>query len=320
VRVLVTGVAGFLGSFLAEFLVGRGFDVVGVDNLSFGRLENLSRLLGDARFRFVWGDLLVPDSWVGVLDGVGAVFHFAANPEVRHSVAEPLSHFSQNVTATAYLLEAARRRGVEVFVFASSSTVYGDPVVVPTPEDHPLRPISVYGATKVMGEVLCLTYARLFGMRCLVLRFANIVGPRLRHGVIYDFIRRLRAGSGRLEILGDGSQRKSYLYVDDAVEATFRAFERVLRDDVREAVYNVGNVDWVSVREIADIVVRVLGLGGVEYVFRPGTPDGRGWPGDVKLMLLDITRISRDTGWRPRYSSAESVELAAKHLAEELRS
>jgi UDP-glucose 4-epimerase len=317
-RVVVTGAAGFIGSHLVDRLLELGYSVVGLDNLSTGRLENLERAMGSPGFRFVRGDLLEPDNWLGLFRGASIVFHFAANPEVRHSSREPLEHYHQNVTATMHVLEAGRRHGVGLVVFASSSTVYGDPERIPTPEDHPLRPVSVYGATKVAGEVLCQAYARLYGVACLVLRYANIVGPRLRHGVLYDFIEKLRRDPGRLEILGDGSQRKSYLHVSDAVEATLRAVEHVLETGEKEMVYNIGNRDWTTVREIADAVVEAMGLRGVEYIYKPGTPDGRGWPGDVKLMLLDITRIQRDTGWQPSMTSLEAVKKTAEQLVREL--
>ncbi len=317
-KVVVTGVAGFLGSHLADRLVEEGYHVIGIDNFSSGRMENLEKVRGSPRFSLVKADLLEPSRWVNAFQGADIVFHFAANPEVRHSVKEPLDHYHQNLTATMHVLEVARRGGVRLVVFASSSTVYGDPEVIPTPETHPLKPISVYGATKAAAEVLCETYARLYGIGCLILRYANIVGPRLRHGVIYDFIQKLRRNPKQLEILGDGSQRKSYLYVADAVEATMRAVDHVLRRGGRIAVYNVGNRDWTTVKEIADAVVEALGLEGVEYVYRPATPDGRGWPGDVKLMLLDISRLVRDTGWQPTLSSLNAVRETARILAREL--
>ena len=317
-RVFVTGCAGFIGSFLVERLVGEGYSVACVDNLSSGRLENLESVLGEKRFTFLKADLLEPSRWQHLVRGVDVVFHFAANPEVRHSVREPLDHYEQNLTATMHVLEAARRHRVGLVVFASSSTVYGDARKIPTPEDHPLEPISVYGATKAAAEIMCQTYARLYGVQCLVLRYANIVGPRLRHGVIYDFIVKLRKNPRRLEILGDGTQRKSYLYIDDAVEATLAATNRVLEQGEEVKVYNVGNWDWTTVKEIADAVVEAMGLKGVEYVYKPATSNGRGWPGDVKLMLLDISRIVGETSWRPRLSSLEAVKVTAKHLIREL--
>jgi len=301
-----------------ERLLSTGYRVIGIDNLSTGRLKNLSNVIGNPLFRFVRTDLLEPSTWINDLSGVDAVFHLAANPEVRHSAREPLEHYHQNLTATMNVLETSRRAGAKVFVFASSSTVYGDPEAIPTPESHPIRPISVYGATKAAGEMLCQTYSRLYGIKCLVLRYANIVGPRLGHGVIYDFVVKLIGNKGSLEILGDGSQRKSYLHVYDAVEASIAAFNKILIEDLREDVYNIGNRDWVSVIEIADEVTNAMGLSNVRYVFKPSTPDGRGWLGDVKLMLLDTSKIERATGWRPSMSSREAVRRTAESLVREL--
>jgi len=317
-KVFVTGCAGFIGSFLVEKLVGEGYSVACVDNLSSGRLENLKSVLEEKSFTFLKADLLEPFRWQHLVKGVDIVFHFAANPEVRHSVREPLDHYKQNLTATMHVLEAARSHRVRLFVFASSSTVYGDARRIPTPEDHPLEPISVYGATKAAAEIMCQTYARLYGMQCLVLRYANIVGPRLRHGVVYDFIVKLKKNPRRLEILGDGTQKKSYLYIDDAVEATLATVNHVLYNEEKVKVYNVGNWDWTTVKEIADAVVEAMGLKEVEYVYKPATVNGRGWPGDVKLMLLDISRIVNEVGWKPRLSSLEAVKVTAKYLAEEL--
>ena len=310
----MTGAAGFIGSHLVERLLDLGYYVVGLDNLSSGSLDNLAGVMGRRGFRFVRADLLDLSTLPEDLFRVDVVFHMAANPEVRHSTRDPLDHYHQNLTATMNALERARRCGAGVFVFASSSTVYGDAEAIPTPEEHPIRPISIYGATKAAGEMLCQTYSRLYGLKCLVLRYANIVGPRLRHGVIYDFINKLRESSKELEILGDGSQRKSYLYIEDAVNASIRALDYMLKNSSTEEIYNIGNKDWVSVLEIADIVIETMGLKGVRYRFSPATPDGRGWPGDVKLMLLDISRLERKTGWVPSLSSREAVRRTAVEI------
>ena len=319
-KVLVTGGAGFLGSHLVDYLVSQGYYVVVLDNLSTGRLEYIEHHLGEPGFKFIQADLLEPEKWVDELRGIDVVFHYAANPEVRHSTREPLEHYHQNLTATMNVLEASRKHGVGVVVFASSSTVCGDPERIPTPETHPLKPISVYGATKAAGEILCQTYTRLYGIRTLILRYANIVGPRLRHGVIYDFIMKLQANPRKLEILGDGTQRKSYLHVDDAVKATLIALQHLLEAGKETETYNIGNNDWTTVKEIANIVVEAMGLENVEYVYKPATPDGRGWPGDVKLMLLDITKITRDTKWKPAKTSNQAVKETAKALIRELTS
>ena len=210
-----------------------------------------------------------------------------------------------------------RINNIKFLVFASSSTVYGDASRLPTPEDYaPLEPISVYGASKLACEALISGYAHTFKIRSLVLRYANIIGSRLRHGVIYDFIMKLRNNPDVLEILGDGTQRKSYLHISDAVNATMHLFNTFRANDKLFDVYNVGNEDWITVREIADIVSRVMGL-NPEYRFTGGVEGGRGWVGDVKYMLLDISKL-KSTGWKPRLSSREAVERTAKELIAEL--
>ncbi len=318
-KVLVTGAAGFIGSHITDSLLRLRYNVVGVDNLSAGRLENLSFAFRQRNFRFIKSDILVDRNWIPEAKGISSIFHFAANPEVRHSIMEPLSHYEQNLTATMKLLEFGRKNDVGLFVFASSSTVYGDPERIPTPENHPLKPISIYGATKASAELMCQTYARLYGIKCLILRYANIIGSRLRHGVIYDFLIKLMKNKKVLEILGDGTQKKSYLWVGDAVQASINLAKLALESAHNIFIYNIGNNDWTSVTDIAKVIIEVLGLKDVKLTFSPGTSDGRGWPGDVKLMLLDISKLKRDLNWEPSLSSLEAVRIAAKSIAEELK-
>jgi UDP-glucose 4-epimerase len=312
-RVIVTGGAGFIGSHLVDKLVENGYEVTVIDNLSSGDVNNLKDSLSSGRVNLVKADLRSWGDWVGEFKGALAVFHLAANPEVRVSSVEPRSHFDNNLVATFNVAEAARLGDVKYIVFASSSTVYGDARVLPTPEDHPMEPISVYGATKAASEVILGTYSRLYGIKVVNLRYANIVGPRSRHGVIYDFYVKLMRNPSVLEVLGDGSQRKSYLYVDDAVDATLFLFNKLINGGLQDQAFNVGNRDWVTVMEIARIVIEEVGLRNVNIVTKPTTPDGRGWPGDVKYMLLDISKLTR-LGWSPRYSSAEAVRLTIRWL------
>lgn len=313
-RILVTGGAGFIGSHLVDELLSRGYYVRVIDNLSSGSLRNIQHHMGEKNFDFVKGDLKNIDDINNSLKDIDAVFHLAANPEVRLSTTSPEIHFRENIVATFNLLEAIRRNGgVKVLVFASSSTVYGDPQIIPTPETHEIRPISVYGASKAACESLICSYAHLYGFKALSLRYANIVGPRLNHGVIYDFILKLKRNPEILEVLGDGTQKKSYLYVKDAVDATLYVFERINKT---YDVYNIGNEDWITVREIAEIVAEAMGV-TPRIIYSGGTPDGRGWPGDVKYMLLSIDKLKK-LGWKPKYSSREAVKLTANALVREI--
>lgn len=312
--ILITGGAGFIGSHLVDFLLERGQEARVLDNLSSGSLENLKSWLGDKRLDFVEGDLLNPRDVDKALEGCDIVYHLAAVPEVRLSRASPEEHFKQNIEATYNLLEGMARRGkVGLYVFASSSTVYGEASIIPTPEDYgPMEPISIYGASKVAAEALSMAYAHTYGFRCVIYRMANIVGPRCNHGVVYDFVEKLRRNPKVLEVLGDGTQSKSYLYVRDCVEGMLLGVERI---SGRIEIFNIGSEDRVGVSTIARIVIEEMGLRDVEVFYSGGVDGGRGWRGDVKLMQLDVSRL-KALGWRPRMGSAEAVRLTARWLVE----
>jgi UDP-glucose 4-epimerase len=218
----------------------------------------------------------------------------------------------QNVFATFTLLETMKRSSARAIVFTSSSTVYGEPATIPTPEEYgPLFPISVYGASKLASEALISAYCKSFGMRGAIFRLANIVGDKSRHGVIPDFIAKLASNPSSLEVLGDGSQTKSYLHVKDCVDGILKG---VLNTEEEISTFNVGASDSLPVSNIAAIIVSALGLTNVEIKYSDGLRDGRGWIGDVKTMLLDITKLS-NFGWRPRYSSGDAVEITAQEIA-----
>lgn len=310
--ILVTGGAGFIGSHVVDRLLLEGYRVKVLDNFSSGRLENVSHCGGGVEV--LNADLKDFGAVVKAVAGVEAVFHFAANPEVRVSTTNPEIHFNENVVATFNLLEAMRRSGVKQLVFASSSSVYGEPDGIPVDESAPIRPVSVYGASKAACESLIHAYSRLYGMGAVALRYANVVGPRLRHGVVYDFIIKLMKQPSMLEILGDGTQTRSYIHISDAVEATLMAWRRL--NGGFEA-YNVGSEDWVDVNEIAGIVTSVMGLSGVKYAYKP-VLHGVGWPGDVKRIALAVDRL-KGLGWRPKMNSRQALTEATKSILQELK-
>ena len=315
-RVLVTGGAGFIGSCLCEELVKRGCEVSILDNFSSGSRSNVQHLLdaGSHRVRLFVGDCTKSDDLARALKGVDVVFHFAANPEVRLELSDPETCFRQNVYATHVVLEAVRNSRVKKIVFASTSTVYGDARVVPTPEDYaPLEPISVYGASKLASEALITAYAHSYGFAALILRFANVVGSRSGHGVIFDFVRKLRENPRELEILGDEKQSKSYLHVEDGVDAVFLALRHFLSEKKVLEVYNVGSLDKVDVKRIAEIVSEEMELRDLEFRFTGGVDGGRGWRGDVKNMLLSVDKLL-NLGWRPKLDSEEAVRLSCRDL------
>ncbi len=311
-RVFITGGAGFIGSHLVDRLCEMGKDVIVFDNLSSGTTENLKKWLGAPNFKFIRGDLLSPKEVIKSINGCDAVFHLAANPEVRVGSENPRIHYEQNVLATFNLLEVIRKVGcVKTFVFTSSSTVYGDAEIIPTPEDYaPLKPISTYGASKLAAEALISAYANTYSFNATIYRLANIVGLRSQHGVIHDFIKKLQENPKRLEILGDGTQTKSYLHVEDCINAILIGLEA---GNERVRIFNVGSEDQIVVREIADIVCAKMGLKNVQYVFTGGVDGGRGWKGDVKVMLLSVEKLE-NLGWKPKLNSRQAVENAVSEI------
>ncbi|MEM4435693.1 MAG: SDR family NAD(P)-dependent oxidoreductase [Thermosphaera sp.] len=314
-KALVTGGAGFIGSHLVDKLVSKGWYVRVVDNFSSGRLENVEHHRSNSRVEVSKGDLKDPRVAEESVKDVDIVFHYAANPEVRVSTTNPEVHFNENILATFNLLEAMRKRGVREIVFASSSSIYGEPEAIPVTEDASMRPVSVYGASKAACENLIHAYSKLYGIKAIVLRYANVVGPRLRHGVVYDFIVKLGRNAEELEILGDGNQVRSYIYVDDAVEATMVAYDN---SEKLFNVYNVASEDWITINEVAEAVTHAIGLRSVKYAYKP-VLHGIGWIGDVKQIALDVSKL-KELGWRPRMRSREAVAKAASDILHELKS
>jgi UDP-glucose 4-epimerase len=313
-RIIVTGGAGFIGSHLIDRLMKDAAELWILDNLSTGSEEFLERWGGEDRLHLVRTDVTKFDSILPYFKDIDVVFHLAANPDVRTAAENTYSHLEQNVLATYNVLEAMRFQDVSDMVFTSTSTVYGEASVLPTPEDYgPLLPISVYGATKLAGEALITSYSSTFDMRGVLYRFANVVGPRSTHGVIFDFVRKLRKNPNELEILGDGKQRKSYIHVKDCVEAMVLGYE-TSKEPVE--VFNIGTEQSTDVIAIADIVTEVMGLSGVRYRTTGGVDGGRGWKGDVKVMSLEVRKLL-DLGWEPRYTSDEAVRKTAEVLARE---
>ena len=311
--ILVTGGAGFIGSHLVDRLVDSNRITV-LDNFSSGKPELLEDHLKKPNFTLIEGDLLDLEAIEAALEGCDLVFHLAANPDVKVGAEDTKTHLHQNVVATYNLLDAMRKKGVGEIAFTSTSTVYGEARIVPTPEGYgPLLPISLYGASKLACEALICAFCGTFDMRSWIFRFANIVGERGTHGVIVDFINKLTANPIELEILGSGRQRKSYLLVDDCVDGMICA---VLSASDRVNVFNIGSRDSMDVTEIADVVAEKMGLSGVRYRYTGGV-QGRGWRGDVKTMLLS-TEEMEELGWRPGHTSRESVEAAAEALLRRL--
>ena len=306
-RVFVTGGAGFIGSHLVDALMGKGYDVTVYDNLSSGRMDFIEHHIGKKNFSFIEADLLDQKKLRECLEGYDVVFHLAANPDVRLGVEKP-DIAKQDIIATYNLLDVMRLKNVKKIVFSSSSTVYGETPPIPLSEDYgPLLPISVYGAAKLASEGLVSSFCHTFDMQAWIFRFANVVGLRCTHGVIFDFINKLRKNPKELEILGDGRQRKSYLYVSDCVDGMLFGFENA-KDQIN--LFNLGSDGATEVNRIAEMVVDEMKLRDVRFKYTGGK---RGWKGDVPRFQFDISKIKK-LGWMPRYDSDDAVRMAIKDL------
>jgi UDP-glucose 4-epimerase len=311
---LVTGGAGFIGSHVTDRLIEEGNKVKVLDNLSAGSLLNLSSHKDNKNFHFIKKDLNDSESLKETLKDVKTVFHIAADPEVKTGFEHPQISYKENIENTFYLLEQIRKSDVENILFTSSSTIYGEPDTIPTPESYgPLIPISPYGASKLACEALISSYCHTYGLNGLVFRLANVIGSRSNHGVLWDFLNKLRHDNKKLEVLGDGKQSKSYLHINDCIDCFF--FCLTINKKQLE-IFNVGNEDWVDVINIAKIVCNTMNLKDVDLVTTGGVDNGRGWIGDVKKMRLDISKLEK-LGWRPELSSVEAVKLASEEIFNE---
>ncbi len=304
--VVVTGGAGAIGAILVRALLASGATVRVVDNLSSGRLENLPPPDGE-RLTVTVADLKEPEKYAGLLDGASAVWHLAANGDIRRGTANPRIDLEEGTIASSILLEEVRRHDVPAARFSSSSVVYGWPTVLPTPEDYgPLEPQSFYAASKLAVEGLFSAYGHSYGLTAHVFRFANIIGPYMSRGILFDFFEKLRQDPTRLEVLGDGNQSKSYLRTEDCVAGMLLAVERAT---ARVNIFNLGTRDRTSVRTIAEKVVAAHG-GGARITYTGGE---RGWTGDVPVQLLSIERMER-LGWSPRYPSDVAIDRTIEEM------
>jgi UDP-glucose 4-epimerase len=309
-KYFITGGAGFIGSCIVDRVIGKD-DVTVYDNLSSGKEEHISQHFGKKNFKFVKADLLDFDRVVREMEGHDTVWHIAANPDIRKGTESSRYDLEQNTLATYNVLEAARRNNINSFVFSSTSTIYGPAKVIPTPEDYgPCLPISLYGASKLACEGLVSAYSSLFGIRAWIFRFANIIGKRSTHGILPDLVDKLNKDMSKLEVLGDGKQRKSYLLVDETVDGMLFAFEKAKE---RLNYFNLGSSDQITVKRIVDILVDEAGLKDTKVVYTGGEA---GWKGDVPRFLLSPEKMAK-LGWKAKHSSEEAVRIATKLVVEE---
>ena len=306
-RYLVTGCAGFIGSALTERLLAAGHAVVGFDNFSTGQESFLATARESPNFRLVRGDVLDPGALTRSMNGSDFVFHLAANADVRFGTARPARDLEQNTIATHNVLEAMRENRVDRIAFSSSGSVYGETSVIPTPEDAPF-PVqtSLYGASKAAGEGLIAAYCSGFGFQSYIFRFVSILGERYTHGHVFDFYRQLKDDPGALRVLGNGRQRKSYLYLHDCIDAMLIAIERPAD---RVNIYNLGTDAYCELNDSIAWICEALGVTPkIEY-----TGGDRGWIGDNPFIFLDTKKV-RALGWKPQLTIRQGVAKTIEYL------
>ncbi|HEY1783630.1 MAG TPA: NAD-dependent epimerase/dehydratase family protein [Roseiarcus sp.] len=304
---VITGCAGFIGSNLVDRLVGEGHFVIGVDNFSTGQRRFLESALGNSNFRLVEMDLLDLDALKEAFVGADEVYHLAANADVRFGTEHPRKDLEQNTIATYNVLEAMRANGIKKLAFSSTGSVYGEAKVLPTPEDAPF-PVqtSLYGASKAAAEGLISAYCEGFGFEACTFRFVSILGERYTHGHVFDFYKQLRTDPKMLKVLGNGLQRKSYLYVQDCIDAILLAMARAPE---RLTICNLGVDAYCEVNDSIGWICEALGVSpSIDY-----SGGDRGWIGDNPFIFLDTTRI-RDLGWSPKLTIKQGVIRTVEFL------
>jgi UDP-glucose 4-epimerase len=306
-RAFVSGGAGFIGSHIVDRLTRAGVHVTIYDNFSTGQEQFISHHGNDPKVRIVRADVLDSDRLEREMAGCDFVFHMQANADVRGGIQLTRVDLEQNTIATWNVLEAMRINRIRHIAFASSATVYGEPDIFPTPENYAPLQTSLYGASKLAGEAMIQAYSEYFDMTCYVFRFVSWIGERYTHGVIFDFIKKLKADTQVLEVLGDGKQRKSYLDVTDGVNGIFFGVQRAKE---RKNIFNLGHDTFMNVLDLAKIVVAELGLKGVRYHTTGGE---RGWPGDSPFVHLDTSKL-KALGWQPHVSIEQSIRNTVRYL------
>lgn len=312
-KILVTGGAGFIGSFLCDFLIGSGHHVLAYDDLSLGRQQNIEGQFGNERFEFIKGDILDTSYFENVVQSGNfeCIFHMAANSDIARSHASPSIDLNKTFMTTFNVLEAARKFEIKKLVFASTSAIYGEAKGKVSEDFGPLVPISHYGAGKLASEAFISSFCENYGMQAWITRFPNVVGPRATHGAVYDFVRKLIVTPDSLTVLGNGTQIKPYLNVEDLVRAMLLIWEKT---NGKFNIFNVGADTRTAVSDIARIVIEESGK-EAEIVYTGGD---RGWIGDVPKFEYDTTAL-RSLGWQPTMTSDDAIRVAAKAIWREQR-
>lgn len=306
-RYFVTGGAGFIGSYLVDALI-ENHEVTVYDNLSSGRRSHFAHHLNRPGFRFIQGDIKDQTHLQEASRNHDAVFHFASNPDIARGLLETDLDLKEGTLLTYNVLEAMRINGIKSISYTSGSGIYGDQGAKALAEDFgPLLPISLYGANKLASEGLISAFCHMFEIRAYIFRLANVVGGRQTHGVTFDFVRKLREDPSSLEILGDGTQSKSYIHVEDVIGAMLFVHSR---SQEKVSVFNVATGDYLDVTGIARCVVQEMGLDNVKFTYTGGR---RGWQGDVPVVRFDLSRIQR-LGWAASYSSEQAIVKSVREM------
>ena len=306
-KIVVTGAAGFIGSNLVDDLLRKGFHVLGLDNFSSGNEKFIETAKENENFSIISCDLLNTDSLEEYFSGASLVFHFAANADVRFGTKNPSLDLEQNTIVTFNVLEAMRKNSISNIVFSSTGAMYGEAKIVPTPEDGPM-PIqtSLYGASKLACESMIQAYCEGFGFKAWIFRFVSILGNRYTHGHVFDFYKQLKHDPGRLHVLGDGNQKKSYLHVDDCIDAMWVGIKNS-KNGVN--IFNLGAEDYCQVKDSVEWITSKLNL-SPEISFSGGE---RGWVGDNPFVFLETKKII-SLGWKQKYTIREGVEKTVDFL------
>ena len=306
-KVVVTGGAGFIPSHLDDILVDRGYDVTAVDMIEEKRCHNIEHLFGKDNFRYVWMDITDTDAFVKLTEDCDFIYHLAANSDIQNGGQNPSIDYRNTFQTTRSVLEAMMINGIKDMFFSSTSAVYGDIKGQLDEMTGGLKPISYYGASKLASEAMISAYSYMNDFNALIFRFPNVIGPRLTHGVIFDFIRKLKKDPKHLQILGNGKQNKQYVYVTDLAKGIYDFSERI---EEGMSLYNVSTESFTDVNTIADLVCERMGLDDVKYEYTGGDC---GWKGDVPSFDYNISKAKK-RGWRYSFDSTESVRETLRNV------
>lgn len=306
-KAIVTGGCGFIASHVVDRLVKQGHEVTVIDNMSTGYIENVQHHLDSEAIKLLKFDLGDMEKTKEALKNQDAIFHLAANADVRHGLEDTFRDIDRNLIVTYNVLEAMRLNDVKQIIFSSTAAGYGEPDVFPTPETYHPKQKSFYGASKLACEGFIEAFTEAYGFKSWMYRFVAIQGERHPHGVTYDFVKKLKAEPTQLEILGDGTARKSYSYIGDCIDGFFTGYEKASGN---ADLFNIGQTDFIDVKSVADIITDEMELDSVQYNFTGGQ---RGWVGDQPLVHLDVSKLMA-LGWRPQVSIEETLRRTVRWL------